>query len=141
MSRHLIVAIAMSAALTLPAFAQDSDSQNKNFDVRSSVGDLHVGNDADARKIGVPLYPGARLKTNDHDNDSANLSLFTESFGFKLVVASYDSDDAPAKIIGFYRDKRKKYGKVLECHSHKHGGDVEVHDDDKDSKGNSELKC
>ena len=53
----------------------------------------------------------------------------------KLVVAQYDSDDAPAKVIDFYRDKLKKYGKVLECHSQKHGGDVEVHDDDdKDSE-------
>ena len=62
----------------------------------------------------------------------ANLSVLTEAFGMKLVVANYDSDDAPAKIVDFYRDKLKKYGKVLECHSQKHGGDVDVHDDDKD---------
>jgi hypothetical protein len=59
----------------------------------------------------------------------------------KLVVANYVSDDAPAKIIDFYRDKLKKYGKVLECHSQKHGGDVEVHDDGKDPKDSKELKC
>ena len=46
----------------------------------------------------------------------------------KLMVANYESDDAPAKIVDFYRDKLKKYGKVLECHSQKHGGDVDVHD-------------
>src|SRR5580658_6580703 len=103
MSRHLIVAIAMSAALTLPAFAQDSDSQNKNFDVRSSVGDLHVGNDADARKAGLPLYPGARLR-HDQENDNAlNVGVLTEAFGIKLVVAKYDSGDAPAKVIDYYR--------------------------------------
>jgi len=28
----------------------------------------------------------------------------------------------------------KKYGKVLECHSQKHGGDVSVHGDDKVSQ-------
>ena len=38
------------------------------------------------------------------------------------------------KIIDFYRDKLKKYGKVLECHSEKHGGDVDVDEDDKDSQ-------
>jgi hypothetical protein len=142
MFRHLTIAFALAATLTVPAIAQDSDNQNKNFDIRSTVGDLHVGSDADARKAGLPLYPGARLKSegDDKDNDRANLSVLTEAFGMKLVVASYESDDAPGKIIDFYRDKLKKYGKVLECHSQKHGGDVEVHDD-KDSKNGKELKC
>jgi hypothetical protein len=140
MFRHLTFALALTAALTLPVFAQDSD--NKNFDVRSSVGDLHVGSDADARKIGLPVYPGARLKTGTTDGDSnqANLSLFTGSFGFKLLVSNYESDDAPTKIADFYRDKLKKYGKVLECHSHKRGSSVESHDSD-DSNKNKELKC
>ena len=116
-------------------------SQDKKFDVRSSVGDLHVGNDADARRAGLPLYPGARLRHDEENSDAVNVGVLTEAFGFKLVVAKYDSDDAPGKVIDFYRDKLKKYGKVLECHSQKHGGDVDVHDDDKDSKGSKELKC
>ena len=143
MFRHLTLAFALSATLTLPVLAQDS--KDKNLDIQSSLGDLHVGSDADAKKTGIPLYPGARLKTGkqDGDGDQANLSLFTEAFGFKLVVSSYESDDAPAKIVDFYRDKLKKYGKVLECHTQKHGGNVEVHDDDKDkdSKESKELKC
>jgi len=144
MFRHLPLALALSATLTLPVLAQDS--KDKNLDIQSSVGDLHVGSDADARKAGLPLYPGARIKTgtSDGDTNQANLSLFTEAFGFKLVISNYESDDAPAKIIDFYRDKLKKYGKVLECHTQKHGGNVEVHDDDdKDSKDkkSKELKC
>jgi hypothetical protein len=102
------------------------------------MGDLHLGADADAKKIGVPLYPGARLKTHDSDSDQANLSVLTEAFGMKLVVANYVSDDDPAKIVAFYRNKLKKYGKVLECHSEKHGGDVSV-DDNK--RADRELKC
>jgi hypothetical protein len=129
--------------LTLPVFAQDSGSQNKNknVDITSPVGDLHLGADADARKAGLPLYPGARLKSDDENKNQANLSVLTEAFGMKLVVAHYDSDDAPAKIVDFYRDKLKKYGKVLECHSQKHGGDVDVRDDDKDAKDSKELRC
>jgi hypothetical protein len=135
------VTLALLIAIPAAAQAQKSDGdEDKAFDVRSAVGDLHLGNDADARKIGLPLYPGARLKPDDQDHQ-ANLSIFTEAFGFKLVIANYESDDAPGKIIGFYRDKLKKYGKVLECHSQKHGGDVDVHDDEKDSKGSKELKC
>jgi hypothetical protein len=141
MFRPMTLLLAMAAAMALPLFSQDSNSDNKTFDVRSTVGDLHVGADADAKKVGVPLYPGARPKVDDKNDSQANLSILTEAFGMKLVVANYASDDAPAKIVDFYRDKLKRYGKVLECHSHKHGGDVDVHDDDKDSPKSKELKC
>jgi hypothetical protein len=137
--------VTFALLIAVPGLAgqnQKPDSgQDKVFDVRSTVGDLHVGSDADAKKIGLPLYPGARLKADDQSQNQANLSIFTEAFGFKLVIANYESDDAPGKIIDFYRDKLKKYGKVLECHSRKHGGDIDVHNDDKDSKGSKELKC
>jgi hypothetical protein len=140
MSRHLSLALTLFAAAALPSLAQDS-TQDKNLDITSSVGDLHVGNDADARKAGLPLYPGARLKSDEQNKNQANLSVLTEAFGMKLIVASYDSDDTPNKIVDFYRDKLKKYGKVLECHSQKHGGDIDVNEGDKDSTDNHELKC
>jgi len=143
MNRHLKLAPWVLVSLTLPIFAQDSGNpnKNKNVDITSPLGDLHLGADADARKAGLPLYPGARLKSDDENKSQANLSVLTEAFGMKLVVVHYDSDDAPAKIVDFYRDKLKKYGKVLECHSQKHGGDVDVRDDDKDDKDSKELKC
>jgi hypothetical protein len=138
MLQAVVLTFFLSVASVLAGVAQDADSPNKNMDVRSPIGDLHVGADADAKKIGVPLYPGARLKTHDSDSDQANLSVLTEAFGMKLVVANYVSDDDPAKIVAFYRNKLKKYGKVLECHSEKHGGDVSVEDDKHEDK---ELKC
>ena len=141
MFRHLTLALGLATGLALPVIAQDSDNQNKNLDIRSSVGDLHVGSDADARKAGLPLYPGARLKSDEENKDQANLSVLTEAFGVKLVVAQYVSDDSPAKVIDFYRDKLKKYGKVLECHSQKHDGDISAHEDSKDSTDSKELKC
>jgi len=100
------------ACLSPAAQGQNQGSnQDKHVDIQSSAGDLHVGNDADARKAGLPLYPGARLRHDDENGGSANLSLFTDAFGVKLVVVKYDSDDAPGKVIDFYRDKLKKYGK------------------------------
>ncbi len=142
MLRHFVSAAVIALLLPLGLFAQDSDSKNQNFDVRSTIGDLHLGDDADARKAGLPLYPGARLskdkdkerdKDKDGDDDKVNLGLLTEAFGFKLVVVKYDSDDAPGKVIDFYRDKLKRYGKVLECHEQKHG-DVQINNGDNDSK-------
>jgi hypothetical protein len=140
MLHQLKLAFILIITLTSCALAQNS-SQDKPFDVQSSVGDLHVGNDANAAKIGLPLYPGARLRADDQNSTPANLSLFTEAFGFKLVVAKYDSDDAPSKVVSFYRDKLKKYGKVLECHLQEHDSDVQVNNGDDDAKGSKELKC
>lgn len=139
MLRHLTLSLILTAALTIPALSQDTDSHNKNLDIRSSVGDLHVGADADAKKVGLPLYPGARPKSDGDDQDQANLNIATDLFGMKLVVANYVSTDSPAKILDFYRDKLKKYGKVLECHSSNHG-DVSVKDE-KDAGEGKELKC
>jgi hypothetical protein len=137
-----ILALAFGIALTIPCAAQsqksDSD-ENKHLDIQSSVGDLHLGNDADARKAGLPLYPGARPRRYKDDSDPVNLGLLTEAFGFKIVVAKYESDDAPDKVIAYYRDKlKKKYGKILECHTSEHGGDAHADIDDKHS---TQLKC
>ncbi|MHB8217137.1 MAG: hypothetical protein ACYDDS_13765 [Candidatus Sulfotelmatobacter sp.] len=138
MFRYLASSLALATMLVLPAAAQDSDKHDDNFDVRSTIGDLHVGKDASAQKAGLPLYPGAVPK-REKDNDPINFGILTESFGFKIVVAKYDSDDAPDKIISYYRERLKKYGKVLECHTRQHGGDshAEVNDDDH----SKELKC
>ena len=121
------------------------NGQDKSFDVRSSVGDMHVGSEVNQRDLGLPAYPGARLRQHDADKSNANLALFTSAFGVKLLVAHYDSDDDSAKIVDFYRGKMKKYGKVLECHSKQHGGDVHsdvnIDDSDDSSSKSKELKC
>jgi hypothetical protein len=139
-ARLVLAFLAAFAVFVLSAVTQDSKSpRDKKLDIRSSVGDLHVGTDVDAGKIGLPVYPGARLRqdTGKDGNDSVNLGISLESFGVKLVIAKYESDDAPGKIIDFYRGKLKRYGKVLECHTHQHDRDFEDHDD-QESK---ELKC
>lgn len=134
----VILTLLLVLTSALPGVAQDTDTSDRNLDIRSPMGNLHAGDDADAKKIGVPLYPGARLKSRDANSDQANLSVLTEAFGMKLLVANYVSDDGPSKIIEFYRNKLKKYGKVLECHSQKHGGDVSV---EEGQGAHKELTC
>jgi hypothetical protein len=141
---RLILAAAFSFAMAQTSFAaqpqtQDGD-QGKHLDVQSSAGDLHLGTDADARKAGLPLYPGAHPHHDEDNNSGVNLGLLTEAFGMKLVVAKYDSGDAPGKIIDYYREHLKKYGKVLECHTREHGGAHADFNDD-DDKPAKELKC
>src|ERR1700756_6076509 len=100
MHRHLALSLALALGIAAPVHSQDSASKDKSLDVTSSVGDLHVGKDADAKKAGLPLYPGARPE-RDKDNDPLNLGILTESFGFKLVVAKYESDDPAEKILAY----------------------------------------
>lgn len=137
MFRYLGGALALSVLLAVSAAAQDSQNSDKPLDVRSPMGDLHVGKDADANKAGLPLYPGARPR-QEADNDPLNFGILTESFGLKLVIAKYESNDPAGKILAYYKDKMKKYGNVLECHNTNDSSSV--HADDKQDQ-NRPLKC
>jgi len=137
----LALAAACMIALPISAAAQDSDNHDKSFDVRSTVGDMHLGADAKPADAGLPVYPNALYKKEpDKDSSNANLSLFTQAFGIKLVVLHYESDDPSDKVVAFYKDQLKKYGKVLECHTSDEGTNVDAHDGD-DSRQSKELKC
>lgn len=136
---RLAVATLAALTLSLPVTAQDSD--DKNVDVRSPVGDLHLGKDADTQKAGLPLYPGARPQRKDNgDGDSVNLAFATESVGMKLIVAKYETNDPAEKVLDFYRGKMKKYGKVLECSSTEDKSGFHSDSDDK-KNGSQPLKC
>ena len=121
-----------------PAAAQNPnrDDQDKNLDIQ-----LHVGKDADAQKVGLPLYPGARLKHDEENQHRANFSLLTGAFGMKLVIASYDSGDAPGKVIAYYREQLKRYGRVLECRTKQSGGEVQANVHTQESKEAKQLQC
>jgi hypothetical protein len=141
-----ILTAAVGVAVAIPSLAvpQKSDGdKDKHLDIQSNAGDLHLGNDGDAGKAGLPLYPHARLRHDEENEGAANLSLFTQAFGVQLVVAKYDSEDAPGKIIDYYRERLKKYGKVIECHTRAHGGShADIHDDDQaEGQSAKAVKC
>ena len=137
MFRFTPLGFALALLMSSPAPAQDTHN-DKNIDVRVPAGDLHLGKDADAQKAGLPLYPGARPQQTE-DDSPVNLALSTDRFGMKLIVAKYETDDPAEKVLAFYRDKMKKYGKVLECHNteDKSGS----HADTDEKKADQPLKC
>src|SRR5690349_12346584 len=110
-----IALVSLTTSIFVGAQQTGDQDKDKHLDIRSSSGDLHVGNDADARDTGLPAYPGARLRREENEDgkNRANFSISTDAFGMKMVVVDYDSDDAPSKVIAYYRDKLKKYGKVV----------------------------
>lgn len=101
---------------------KEANGQDKQVDINTLVGGIHVSKQADVADIGMAVYPGARVKEKESDgsNKSANVNISGFGFGIKVVALEYESDDAPAKILSFYRDQLKKYGSVLECHSSSH---------------------
>jgi hypothetical protein len=82
----------------------------------SHAGGLDIHADADAKDVGLPIYPGA-VKNADSDRDTAGFSfgIWGEAFGFKLAVASYRSADGADAVAAFYRDAMRPYGPVLDC--------------------------
>lgn len=150
---RLAMALAVTVLLTLPACSvnvkQAEGGEEKKVDIETPVGGIHVSKGADVRDTGLPVYPGARQKESSKQGEekSANVNINGPGFGLKVVAIEYVSDDAPEKLLAYYREQLKKYGSVLECHTSKHNSmdDVEFHvgidDDEKDSKNSKELSC
>jgi hypothetical protein len=122
---------------------KEANGQDKQVDINTLVGGIHVSKQADASEVGLKVYPGARPKERDSDSSdkSANVNISGFGYGIKVVALEFESDDAPAKVLSFYKDQLKKYGNVLECHSSGHFN-LDMNMGSHDSKNDSnELTC
>jgi hypothetical protein len=116
---------------------KNEQGQDKNVDIKTPFGEIHVDKGADVKDTGLPVYAGARIKQEDNDKGdekNANVNISTAGFGIRVVAVEYQSDDAPAKLISYYKDQLKKFGNVLECHTS--GSNYSYNDSHSD-----ELKC
>ncbi|MBV8205681.1 MAG: hypothetical protein JO041_02730 [Acidobacteria bacterium] len=116
---NLRVSAFMAAALSLAFLAACSVSHNRSetgetVTIRTPAGGINVNDSVDPKAIGLAVYPGSRPH---HDNDKDSGSVNMEMFGMKLVVASFESDDPPAKVADYYSKEVRKFGNVLQCKS------------------------
>jgi len=120
---------------------KEANGQDKQVDIKSFAGGIHVSNDADAVDTGLAVYPGAHLKPkgSSGDNKSANVNLSGFGYSLKVVALEYESDAAPVKVLAFYKDQLKKYGTVLECHTSHLNLDMKMGSDSKNDS--NELTC
>ncbi len=136
----------LAVLLLLPACSEnvkkEADGQDKQVDIHTLLGGVHVSNEADAADVGLPVYPGAHLKEKDSDggDKSANVNISGFGYGLKVVAMEYESDAAPAKVLSFYRDQLKKYGNVLECHTSSLDLDMKMGEHGSQNDSN-ELTC
>jgi hypothetical protein len=142
LSAFVVAAASLAALLLLPGCSvnvkKEANGQDKQVDINTLVGGVHVSKEADVSDIGLAVYPGARLREKDSDGSdkSANVNISGFGYGLKVVAVEYESDDSPAKILSFYRDQLKKYGNVLECHTSRGNWNVNM-----GKKGSNELTC
>jgi hypothetical protein len=136
--------LASFMTLALPACSvnvkKEKDGDDKQVEISTPVGGIHVSKDADASDVGLAIYPGAHLKQkgSDGDDKSANVNISGFGYGLKVVALEYESDDSPAKLVEFYKDQLKKYGSVLVCQT----THMDVNADIKDSdNGRHDLTC
>ena len=117
---------------------KEANGQDKQVDIKTLLGGVHVSKQADAADVGLAVYPGARLKQEDSDGSdkSANVNISGFGYGLKVVALEYESDDAPGKVLSFYREQLKKFGSVLECHTSRGNWNVNM-----GKHGSNELTC
>ena len=151
---HKVALVILAALFVFSAcnvnVKKNEQGQEKNVDIKTPFGEIHVDKGADVKDTGLPVYAGARVKReddDDHDEKNANVNISTGAFGIKVVAVEYESDDSPAKLISYYKDQLKKYGNVLECHTsgHNYNYNNDSHSDELKCEGNNgkniELKA
>jgi hypothetical protein len=135
----LLVALLLGCSVNVK---KNEDKSDKNVDITTPIGGIHVSKNAEPHATGLDVYPGAKLIEKDHEGEdnSANVNISTPLFGLKVVAQEYQSDAPPEKLIDYYTGQLKKYGNVLQCRGSWKGGHVDMsHSKDKDKS--KELKC
>jgi hypothetical protein len=140
LAARLLLGALFAALCVLPACSinanDDAKDGEKQVDIKSPVGNLHVSEAADMRDAGLTVYPGAKPAPKDDSDDKkgANVNLSMPGFSLKVVAAEFISDDAPDKIIAYYSKELPRYGKPIQCHGDwTSGGHVNSSSGDKHS--------
>jgi hypothetical protein len=144
MRRNDVVPLLFVATLLLLAACsvnvkKESNGQDKQVDIRTPFGGIHVNKDANPQEVGIAVYPGAHLKQKDEGDDkSANVNISGFGYGVRVVALQYESNDSPDRVVNYYKEQLKRYGSVLVCHT----SHMDVNTDFKDHEGWShELSC
>jgi len=118
---------------------KEKNGQEKQVDISTPMGGIHVSKQVSPEDVGITVYPGATLKEKgDGENKSANVNLSSFGYSLRVVALEYESKDSPEKVVAFYKDQLTKYGSVLVCHTV--GFDMNA--DVKQNDGSShELTC
>ncbi|HEY1462821.1 MAG TPA: hypothetical protein VGF44_05330 [Terriglobales bacterium] len=136
-ARHSRIIAILAGLLLISACNVDvqksADGKDKNVQIDTPVGKLHISKDAEVKDTGLSVYPHARVveKEDNGSDSSANINFLTGFFGLKVVAVEYESDDSLDKVKSYYQGQLKKFGNVLECHSDGANASAQSGDDSK----------
>jgi hypothetical protein len=106
-SRIILTACLALVALIGCSISTKKDSKtggDKDVDIRTFMGSISVHKGStDVKDTGLALYPGAQPKKDMKDDSGANVDISSSFFGVKVVALKFQSNDAPDKVLSFYR--------------------------------------
>lgn len=75
--------------------------------VETPIGSVRVGHRdrMDAKHVGIPVYPGAKIDEHDSGGASVELDLGEEHKEFTVVGAVYRTDDSVDQVRDFYKQQ------------------------------------
>jgi hypothetical protein len=148
-SKLIVLLLCLAVVISLSACSvhqKREEGGDKKVEIKVPFAEINVGTNTDAKDTGLSPYPGARPKeSSGDDKHRANVQIGGEDFGVKVVAVTFVSDDAPEKVVDFYRKDLKRYGNVLECKKgisedkHKDGGETRCSDSGHEEPGKLEL--
>src|SRR3974390_694657 len=110
------VALAAGIAGCRVRTEKDANGNEKTVQVDTPFGGVHVNTDQiTASDLGLPVYPGAEIVTNDDKHKSADVHMGFGEWQMRVRVVSYSSTDDRDKISAFYKKALGRYGDVLTC--------------------------
>ena len=113
-----ICAMVVCGALMIAGckISEQGHGDDKKVSIEAPGASVKVDTGISANDSGIPVYPGAQAKQSSGDDKSrAHVNLDMPFLKVKVVALKFTSDDAPEKIVAFYRSKLGSYGTVLEC--------------------------
>jgi hypothetical protein len=118
---------------------KEKDGQQKQVDISTPMGAIHVSKQVSPEEVGIAVYPGATLREKGNGEDKrANVNLSGFGYGLRVLALEYESKDSPDKVIAFYKEQLTKYGSVLVCHTSGFDMDTDIKRRDGSSQ---ELTC
>jgi len=95
---------------------KDVNGVEKNVQVDTPFGGVHVDtNQTTASDLGLPVYPGAQLVSDDDKHKSADVHLGFGEWQLRVRAVSYGSADSKDQVTAFYKKALARYGDVITC--------------------------
>ncbi len=131
--------MAAIAASTGCRVVEHNDGGHDDVKIATPFGGMSVKTNDGAVQagLGLSVYPGATVvrkvhtdnNGKEHEDGAADVNMNFGSFHLGVKAVSYASQDAPDKVLAFYRKDMARYGQVIFCKgNHPVGSPTETQD-------------